>query len=139
MALTDDDRTLIVAEPGASRLTRFSVAADGSLSDREVFAELTPAAGLQYAPPDGICLDADGAVWAAEPIGRRVLRIEPGGRVTDEMPFTDGIPVACVLGGDDRRTLFICVGATLDHDAPRDNPQSRIDAFTVDTPGAGRP
>src|SRR4029079_10254899 len=70
--LTEDGRTLIVAESGASRLTAFSVRADGSLIDRRVYAELVPEKeGLAFAPPDGICLDAEGAVWVADPIGAR--------------------------------------------------------------------
>ena len=64
-----------------------------------------------FAPPDGICLDAEGAVWVADPIGARVFRVREGGEVTDSIGFDDVIPVACVLGGDDRRTLFMCVAA----------------------------
>jgi sugar lactone lactonase YvrE len=138
VALTAEGRTMIVAESGAFRLVRFTVREDGTLTDRETFAELTPAPGADYAPPDGICLDEAGAVWAADPIGNRVVRIEAGGRVEREITF-DLRPLAAVLGGTDRRTLFVCLAAEygrLEHRSERD---ARIDAVRVDIPGAGRP
>ena len=114
VALTSDGRTLVVAEPGAGRITRLDVA------------------------PDGICLDSDGAVWAAEPLGKRVLRVERGGRVLDELAF-DAHPLAVCLGGPDRRTLFICVAGQY-HKADRDpEPLAGIETLIVDVPGDGRP
>src|SRR3954467_4768316 len=112
--LTDDGRTLIVAESGGGCLTAFNVREDGTLTDRRTYAELTPARDdVLFAPPDGICLDAEGAVWVADPLGARVFRVLEGGEVTDTIDFTTtlpgAIPVACVLGGDDRRTLLMCV------------------------------
>src|SRR5690606_16296889 len=96
--LTEDGSTLIVAESGAARLTAFAVSPDGSLSDRRTYAELVPAKeGVAFAPPDGICLDAEGAVWVADPIGARVFRVREGGEVTDSIDFEGVIPVACVL------------------------------------------
>src|SRR3954452_9294245 len=110
--LTDDGRTLIVAESGGMRLTAFTVREDGTLTDRRTYAELVPERDdVPVAPPDGICLDAEGAVWVADPIGARVFRVREGGEVTDSIPFTGVIPVACVLGGPDRRTLLMCVPA----------------------------
>src|SRR5690606_14217044 len=118
--LTDDGRTLIVAESAASRLTAFTVDADGTLRDRRVYAELRPEKpGIPVAPPDGICLDAEGAVWVADPIGARVFRVREGGEVTDSIDFTDVIPVACVLGGPDRRTLLMCVARDWKRDVVR--------------------
>jgi len=138
VALTSDGRHLVVAEPGAGRITRFDVAPDGTLSGREVFAELVPIPGAGWAAPDGICLDADGAVWAAEPLGKRVLRVEAGGRVLEEIAF-EAHPLAVCLGGSERRTLFICVAGQY-HKAHRDpTPMARIETLTVDVPGAGRP
>ncbi|HEX7097015.1 MAG TPA: SMP-30/gluconolactonase/LRE family protein [Acidimicrobiales bacterium] len=138
--LTDDGRTLIVAESGGSRLTAFTVAGDGSLTDRRVFAELKPVKpNVPVAPPDGICLDAEGAVWVADPIGARVFRVREGGKVTDQIDFDGVIPVACVLGGPDRRTLLMCVAKDWKRDVVRQAPTGRIDAVTVDVPGAGRP
>ena len=116
--LTDDGRTLIVAESGGGRLTAFTVREDGTLTDRRTYAELTPARDdVMFAPPDGICLDAEGAVWVADPLGARVFRVREGGEVTDTIDFTDCIPVACVLGGADRRTLLMCVAADWKRDA----------------------
>lgn len=138
IALSADGRTLVVAEPGGSRITRFSVQPDGSLSDRTVFAQLAPVSGQQYAPPDGICLDEAGAVWAAEPMGRRVLRIEPGGRVSQEIPL-DVPPLAVALGGPDRRTLFVCFSKQLSKPHRTPDPLAGIYAVQVDVPGDGRP
>jgi sugar lactone lactonase YvrE len=138
--LTDDGRTLIVAESGGMRLTAFAVAADGTLSGRRTYAELHPERdGVPVAPPDGICLDAEGAVWVADPIGARVFRVREGGEVTDSIPFTGVIPVACVLGGPDRRTLLMCVAADWKRDVVTTMRSGRIDACEVDVPGAGRP
>ena len=138
--LTADGRTLIVAESGGMRLTAFAVAADGTLSGRRTYAELHPAKdGVPVAPPDGICLDAEGAVWVADPIGARVFRVREGGEVTDSIAFTDVIPVACVLGGPDRRTLLMCVAADWKRDVIMQMRSGRIDACRVDVPGVGRP
>jgi sugar lactone lactonase YvrE len=138
--LTDDGRTLIVAESAGMRLTAFDVAADGTLSGRRTFADLVATKdGVPVAPPDGICLDAEGAVWVADPIGARVFRVRPGGDVTDTIDFDDVIPVACVLGGPDRRTLFMCVAADWKREVVRQAPTSRIVAAPVAVPGAGRP
>ena len=138
--LTDDGRTLIVAESGGGRLTAFTVREDGTLTDRRTYAELTPARDdVMFAPPDGICLDAEDAVWVADPLGARVFRVREGGEVTDTIDFTDCIPVACVLGGADRRTLLMCVAADWKRDALEGTRTGRILATDVDVPGAGRP
>jgi sugar lactone lactonase YvrE len=138
--LTPDERTLIVAESAASRLTAFDVASDGTLSGRRVFAPLVPEdPSVPVAAPDGICLDADSAVWVADPIGRRVLRVREGGRVTDSHRFDGLVPVACVLGGEDRRTLYVCAAADWRRDVVVQAPTGRIEAIDVEVPGAGRP
>jgi sugar lactone lactonase YvrE len=142
--LTDDGRTLIVAESGGGRLTAFAVQADGTLRDRRTFAELTPSReDVLFAPPDGICLDAEGAVWVADPLGARVFRVREGGEVTDAIEFRDVvpdlIPVACVLGGPDRRTLLMCAAADWKREAVVGTRTGRILATEVDVPGAGRP
>lgn len=100
MAVTPDDSTLIVAESFAARLTAFDIADDGSLSNRRVWAD-----GVG---PDGICLDADGAVWTG--VGgftdNLVGRVRDGGEVLDQVRA--GAPCfACMLGGEDGRTLFM--------------------------------
>jgi sugar lactone lactonase YvrE len=138
--LTEDGHTLIVAESGGSCLTAFTVAADGSLHDKHTFAELKPTKlGLPYAPPDGVCLDAEGAVWVADPINAVVTRVLEGGEVTDLVTFDGVIPVACVLGGPDRRTLLMCVAGDWKRDEVMKARTGRIDALDVAVSGAGRP
>jgi sugar lactone lactonase YvrE len=139
--LSADGRTLIVAESGAGRLTAFDVADDGTLSGRRLHAQLLPPEGarIPMSPPDGICLDAAGGVWVADPVNARVFRVLAGGEVTDEHTYTGAIPIACVLGGADRRTLLVCVAGSWRRDEVKQAPTGRIDAFDVDIPGAGRP
>jgi sugar lactone lactonase YvrE len=100
MALTPDDATLIVAESYASRLTAFDVAAGGSLSNRRVWADLGDGA------PDGICLDAEGAVWYADVPNKRCVRVREGGEARQTVELDRGC-FACMLGGPDGRTLFL--------------------------------
>jgi sugar lactone lactonase YvrE len=138
--LTEDGGTLIVAESAGSRLTAFDVGADGTLTNRRTYAELHPDKdGVTVAPPDGVCLDAEGAVWVADPIGARVFRVHEGGEVTDSIAFDGVIPVACVLGGTDRRTLLMCVAADWKRDVVSQARTGRIDAVDVEVPGVGRP
>lgn len=99
MALIDDDRTLVVADSHAEQLTAFAAAEDGSLSDRRVWAQ------LEYAP-DGICADGDGAIWVGSVPGQRCTRVREGGEVLDTVAVDRGC-FACMLGGEDGRTLFI--------------------------------
>jgi sugar lactone lactonase YvrE len=100
MAVTPDNSTLILAETYAHRLTAFDIAADGSLSNRRVWAELGDAF------PDGICLDADGAVWYADVPAKRCVRVREGGMVLQTLTFDRGC-FACVLGGETGTTLFV--------------------------------
>jgi sugar lactone lactonase YvrE len=131
MVLTDDGRTLVVAETYGARLTAFDVAGDGSLSGRRLFAE-TP--GLA---PDGICLDAEGHVWFATARTPEVLRVREGGEVTGRVAVGSGsLSYACMLGGEDGRTLFVCTAPTWAEGGPR---AGRIEVATVDVPRAGRP
>jgi sugar lactone lactonase YvrE len=137
--LTDDGRTLIVAESGGARLTAFDVEADGTLTGRREFAALTTPAEGRPAVADGICLDAEGAIWYADPLGGFVARVREGGDVTDRVSFDGVIPLACVLGGADRRTLYVCVAEDWRHSVLGDRRTARIDVVDVDVPGAGRP
>lgn len=100
MAITPDNSTLIVAESYAARLTAFEIAADGTLSNRRSWAELGEAA------PDGICIDASGAVWYADVPHRRCVRVAEGGEVLDLIELDRGC-FSCALGGPDGRTLFM--------------------------------
>jgi sugar lactone lactonase YvrE len=100
MAITPDDGTLIVADSYGRCLTAFGLAPDGSLSDRRTWADCGDGV------PDGICLDAEGAVWYADVPNRRCVRVREGGEVLDTVQLDRGC-FACMLGGDDGRTLFI--------------------------------
>ena len=100
MAITPDSTTLIIAESHGKKLTAFDIAPDGSLSRRRVWADL--GSGV----PDGICIDADGAVWYADVPNKRCVRVREGGDVLQTVNVALGC-FACMLGGPDRRTLFI--------------------------------
>ncbi len=99
MALADDGRTLIVADSQTRQLVAFEVQGDATLSGRRVWAELEHA-------PDGICVDAEGAIWVASVPGRYCARVREGGEVLSTVAADRGC-FACMLGGDDGRTLFI--------------------------------
>ena len=138
--LTPDERVLLIAESAAARVTAFDRAPDGTLSNRRVYADLQPSPdGPPFAPPDGICLDAEGAVWVADPIGARVFRALPGGETMEEHRFPGLIPVACVLGGTDRRTLLICAASDWKRDEVLKAPTGVILAIDVEHAGVGKP
>src|SRR5680860_1664365 len=105
-----------------------------TLTDRRTWATVEGAA------PDGCCLDADGAIWMADAIGRRVVRVLEGGEITDTVAVSDpNGSYACMLGGDDRRTLYIC---TAPSSSPSDTESARggrIESVRVEVPGAGLP
>jgi len=133
MVITPDGSTLIVAESVGRRLTAFAVSEDGSLSDRRIFAE-----GLD-GPPDGIALDAEGGVWASMTLANQFERIVEGGMVTDRIDMGDRAAIACALGGPQRRTLFLLSSTDAYPQRLIGTKLSRLDAVTVDVPGAGRP
>jgi sugar lactone lactonase YvrE len=131
--ITDDGSTFLVGESMASRISAFDIAADGSLTNQRVWAQ------IEGATVDGMCLDADGAVWAACPFSGRVLRIREGGEVLDEVKGTHPGAFACMLGGADRTTLYICTAPTHVPDEARAARGGRIEAVEVDVAGAGLP
>jgi sugar lactone lactonase YvrE len=96
-----DETTLVVGESHADRLTAWTITDDGTLVDRRMWADLGAGSA-----PDGICADADGAIWYASVPGRRCTRVAQGGAVLDTVSVDRGC-FACMLGGDDGRTLFI--------------------------------
>ena len=100
MVITPDNATLIIAESYASRLTAFEIDAAGTLSNRRVWAD------LDQGTPDGICLDADGAVWFADVPAKRCVRVREGGEILETVDLDRGC-FACTLGGTDRSTLFL--------------------------------
>ena len=133
MVITPDGRTLIVAETFAHQLTAFDVAADGGLGNRRLFA------ALDGVFPDGICLDAEGAVWVADARGRNVIRVLPGGRIAQTVDTgADRQSYACMLGGPDRRTLFVITN-TGSGPKMAEKSDGRIEIVRVDVPGAGLP
>ena len=146
MVLTEDGSTLIVGESFGGRYSAFAVQPDGTLGPRRTWAQLCPTPalgplaevreGLTFTP-DGCGLDAEGRIWAADPFGRRVALIEEGGRIVEEVAAPDGQSfIACMLGGDDGRTLLISVVPS-----PRDhvNPRGGLATIRVDVPHGGRP
>ena len=100
MVVTPDNSTLIVAESYGKRLTAFDIAADGGLSNRRVWADLGDGV------PDGICLDAENAVWYGDVPNQRCVRVREGGEVLQTIDLDRGC-FACALGGTDNRTLFM--------------------------------
>ncbi|MBX3659352.1 MAG: SMP-30/gluconolactonase/LRE family protein [Ramlibacter sp.] len=130
--VTPDGRTLIVAESYGQRLTAFDIAPDGTLQGRRVWAALQG----KGVGPDGICLDAEGAIWMASPVSRELLRVREGGEVTHRIPTPDQA-LACALGGPDGRTLFVATGRVMV--TPGQSLQARsgmLYTLRVDVPGA---
>ncbi len=130
--ITPDGGTLIAAETAAGNLTAFDIEADGSLTGRRVWAHLE---GEHF---DGICLDGEGAIWAASARGPEVLRIREGGEVTARVRAS-AMAFACMLGGADRRTLFVVAAGTANPEEAKAKRSGRIETIEVDVPGAGFP
>jgi sugar lactone lactonase YvrE len=128
MVMLDDD-ILIVAESHADRLTAWTITPDGDLRDRRVWAELG-----EGAAPDGICADAEGAIWYATVPGERCVRVAEGGRVLDTVAADRGC-FSCMLGGDDGRTLYMVAN----HYGQEGASDGIVLTHRVDVPHAGRP
>jgi sugar lactone lactonase YvrE len=134
MALSSDGRTLIVAECMGNRLSAFDVLPDGGLAHRRVFAELP-----EGVHPDGIALDAEGAVWLANPEGQYgVLRVREGGEIVERVEL-DTHAYAVALGGPERRHLLICTSNTHNPAEIAAAPSATLRVIEVDVPGTGRP
>ena len=132
MVITPDGKTLIVGESFAARLTAFDIGADGSLTNRRVWAE------LGNSPPDGICLDAENAIWVACPTMSEVIRVKQGGEVAERIKVeTDAF--ACMLGGADGRTLFVATAPNSNPEKCRASRNGRIETTQVEVPRAGLP
>ena len=142
-----DGRTLVVAETLASRLTAFDVGDDGSLGNRRVWAQLGETADTDDmgeliaaggVAPDGIALDAEGAIWAADALGGRVLRVREGGEVVEEVAPGTGV-FACGLAGAEGRTLVMCAAPSFAEHERRDTREAQLLACEVDVPRVGLP
>lgn len=133
MAVTPDGTTLVVAESHANRLTAFTIEADGTLSGRRTWAE------LGTGTPDGICTDAEGAVWYADVPGACCVRVREGGEVAQVVELDRGA-FSCALGGPHRTTLFVAATVWRGGDTfTADPPAGRLVAVEVDVPAAGWP
>lgn len=138
---------LVVAETFAGRLTAFDIGANGDLSGRRVFASFgeppttddveTAAAQLEVAP-DGICADAEGAIWVADALHARLIRVREGGEIADEITAKMGV-YACMLGGADGRTLFACAAPSFLEHERRPVREAELLTVEVEVPHAGLP
>jgi sugar lactone lactonase YvrE len=131
IAILPDGR-LIVAESYANRLTSFEIRPDGSLTNRCTFARIEGG-------PDGICSDQSGGVWVSCFLGEAFRRVLEGGTITDEVPVPGRKAVACNLGGDDSRTLYLLSANTTLEALAQGRSSSRVDTVRVEVPGAHSP
>jgi len=148
MVITDEG-TLIVAETFAARLTAFTIQADGSLTDRRVWAQVQPAPepgdtetmlGAVTFAPDGCALDAEEHVWVANALAGVLCRVAPGGHIVEEVAMPDGLGVfACGLGGEDGRTLVACAAPDFYEHARAAAREAVLLTTTVEVPRAGLP
>lgn len=147
--ITPDGGTLIVGETLGNRYTAFDLAADGTLTGRRVWASFGPeptgptteeVLGQLVVAPDGCALDAEGHIWAADAVGGRAVRVAPGGQIVDEVAAPGGLGVyACMLGGDDGRTLLMCAAPDFYEHARAHTREAVLLATEVAVPHAGRP
>lgn len=147
--ITPDGRTLIVGETAGARYTSFTINDDGSLGDRRVWAQLAPApeittlaqtlGQLQFGP-DGCGLDAENHIWSADEVNARCVRIAPGGEIVQEIKAPDGLDFfACMLGGEDGRTLLMCAAPDFAEDNRTNAREAVLLTTTVDVPHGGLP
>ncbi|HYZ97112.1 MAG TPA: SMP-30/gluconolactonase/LRE family protein [Acidimicrobiales bacterium] len=134
MVITPDGSTLIVGESFGARYTAFTIGDDGSLRDRRVWA------AVDGVGPDGCALDAEGHIWAADALGRRLVRVAEGKGVVDEIPGPEGLGVfACMLGGEDGRTLLVCAAPDFLERNRSQASEAVLLTTRVDVPHAGLP
>ena len=130
--ITPDGGTLIIAETLAGRLTAFDVGLDGVLSRRRIWASLT------WCAPDGICLDADGRVWVSNAVSPECILVAEGGEIVERVT-TSQTCFACMLGGSDRRTLYLMTAPTSTESVVSTVRSARIEQARVEIGGAGLP
>jgi sugar lactone lactonase YvrE len=147
--ITPDGQTLIVGETAGARYSAFTIGQDGELSDRRVWAQLGPTpefttlqetlGGLAVGP-DGCGLDAENHIWAADEVGARCIRIAPGGEIVEEVKAPEGLDFfACMLGGEDGRTLLMCSAPDFHEDSRKAAHEAVLLTTRVDVPHAGLP
>lgn len=145
--ITPGGDRLMVAETFAGRISAYAVGSDGSLSDRTVWAAFThrpertlAAAVASGVPmPDGMALDADGALWIGDAAGSGAIRVREGGEIVDTVSTGDLAVYAVALGGWDRRTLYLCAAPPLPHGRPKESLRAVLMSCRVDSPGVGLP
>ena len=147
--ITPDGSTLIVGETMGCGYTAFTIGEDGGLTDRRPWAQLAPrpevggfeeTLGQVTVAPDGCALDAEGAIWFADAMGARLLRVAEGGEVLEEQPAPgDGGVFACMLGGEDGRTLLACCAPDFFEHERAVKREASLWTLRVDVPAAGLP
>lgn len=149
MVITLDQKTLVVGETFGNRMTAFTIADNGELIDRRDWAEFGPRP--QPGPradmlsqlsvgPDGCCLDAEGQIWIADAFNQRCIRVTEGGDITDTIPAPQGLGVfACMLGGDDGRTLLLCCAPDSSAKRRKQANEAVLMTARVAVPHAGNP
>jgi sugar lactone lactonase YvrE len=130
--ITDDGGTLIIAESMGQRLSAFDRQSDGSLTNRREWASLPGVA------PDGICLCTDGSVWVANALGAECLRVAEGGEIVERVITSQGC-FACMLGGEDRQTLYLVTAVSSDAAKARADRNGALEQVHTSVPGAGLP
>ncbi len=147
--ITPDGRTLIVGETFGSRLTAFTIDDDGGLSGRRPWAQFGPApapgpraemARQLTVAPDGCCLDEEGCLWVADAMGGRCIRVAQGGEIVDQVALPSGVGVfACMLGGEDGRTLLLCCAPDSSERRRANAREASLMTCRVEVPHAGLP
>jgi sugar lactone lactonase YvrE len=147
MVVTPDGSTLVVAESFGQCLTAFDISTNGSLDNRRVWASLGEDTGTTDVHefmsrasfvPDGICLDAGGAIWAADALGQRAVRIAEGGEFLNQVNAGTGV-FACTLGGSGGKTLFMCTAPSFAEDDRKNTRDAAILYTDVEVAHAGTP
>lgn len=133
IVLTEDGRTLIVSELFGEKITAFTVGPDGALGDRRTFAELPGGS------PDGLCLDAEGAVWVSMSTGSEFIRVRDGGEITHRIEVPEEWATSCALGGPDGRTLFLGSGVCTLEEWLQNEATGNLRSVRVDVPAAATP
>ena len=159
--ITEDGKKLIVAETLGAKLTSFDIEDNGELINRKLWARTSPLFSLliikflsllgfdlskvdfsKYSKnlhvPDGICLDEKNGIWIASPTSKAVVRIEKGGNITDIISTPKGA-FACMLGGKDRKTLYVIISNSSDPEEAQASPEGEIHSIGVEIPGVGKP
>jgi len=159
--ITEDGKNLIIAETLGAKLTSFDIEDNGELTNRELWARTSPLFSLliikflsslgfdlskvdfsRYSKnlhvPDGICLDEKNGIWIASPTSKAVVRIEKGGNITDIISTPKGA-FACMLGGKERKTLYVIISNSSDPEEAQESPEGEIHSIEVEIPGVGKP